>query len=96
MTIHSPATDVLVPCVAHFDEIGCQKLWFKTGGRSHLQYVLVHALSRKIGKKLCKTLPAFHTLTGCDTASALAGVGKQKPWETLCRNEVHHENFAVL
>ena len=36
-------------------------------------------LRQKLGKKLCKGLPAFHALTGCDTTSAIAGVGKKKP-----------------
>ena len=76
--IESPDTDVLVLCITHFESIGCEGLWFKNGVRDHLRYVPVHRLSEKLGQKLCRCLPAFHALTGCDTTSALAGVSKKK------------------
>ena len=34
-------------------------------------YIPVYAVSEKLGQKLCKSLPAFHALTGCNTASSL-------------------------
>ena len=94
--IQSPDTDVLVLCATHFDSIGCEELWFKTGIRDHLRYVPVHRLSVKLGQKLCRCLPAFHALTGCDTTSALAGVSKKKAWERLSRNKVHQDNLGLV
>ena len=57
--IQSPDTDVLVLCVAHFDEIAFEELWFRTGVKDRLRYVPVHMVSEKLGQKLCKSLPAF-------------------------------------
>ena len=86
----SPDTDVLVLCATHFKSIGCEELWFKTGVRDHLRYVPVHRLSEELCQKLCRRLPAFHALTGCDTTSALAGVSEKKAshsW-TLLRTKI--------
>lgn len=94
--IQSPDTDVLVLCVAHFDEIPCEELWFRTGVKDRLRYIPVHAVSEKLGEKLCKSLPAFHALTGCDTTSSLTGVGKKKAWEALCRSEAQQESLALV
>jgi len=88
--IQSPDTDLLVLCATHFESISCEELWFKTGVRDHHRYVPVHRVSEKLGQKLCRCLPAFHALTGCDTTSALAGVLK-KAWERLSRNKVHQD-----
>ena len=32
---------------------------------------------------LCKALPVFHAIIGCDTVSFIAGRGKLKAWEAL-------------
>ena len=93
--IHSPDTDVLVLCTTHFESIGCEELWFKTGVRDHLCYVPVHRLREKLGQKLCRCLPAFHALTGCDTTSALAGVSKKEGVGKLSRNKVHQDNLGL-
>jgi len=94
--IQSPDTDVLVLCVAHFDEIPCEELWFRTGVNDRLRYIPVHVVSEKLGQKLCTSLPAFHALTGCDTTSSLTGVGKKKAWEALCRSEPQQESLALV
>ena len=80
--IQSPDTCVLVLCTTHFSDISCEELWFRTGVTDRHQYVPVHLSRQKLGKMLCKVLPAFHTLTGCDTTSAIAGVA-MKAWEVL-------------
>lgn len=94
--IQSPDTDMLVLCVTQFDEIPCEELWFSTGVKDRLRYIPVHAVSEKLRQKLCKSLPAFHALTGCDTTSSLTGVGKKKAWEALCRSEAQQESLALV
>ena len=89
--IQSPDTDVLILCATHFESIGCEELWFKTGVRDHLHYVPVHRLSHKLGQKVCRCPSAFQALTGCDTTSTLAGVSKKKVWKRLSHNEVHQD-----
>jgi len=81
--IQCPDTCVLVLCTTHFSDTSCEELWFRTGVTDRHRYVPFHLLNQKLGKKLCKVLPAFHSLTGCDTPSAIAGVAKMKAWEVL-------------
>ena len=42
---------------------------------------------------MCKALPAFHSLTGCDSTSSHSGVGKKKVWKSI-GNTVHQEGLA--
>ena len=94
--VQSPDTDVIVLCAVHFGAIACDELWFKTGVKDHLRYIPVHAVSQNLGHKFCSALPAFHALTGCDTTSSLAGVGKKKAWVALCRSEQHQESLGMV
>lgn len=45
---------------------------------------------------MCNALPALHALTGCDSNSSLAGVGKKKAWELLKQSNVHQESLSLL
>ena len=76
IVLQSPNTDVLALSVAHFSDINCAEFWFKTGVKDRLHYVPVHAVSQEVGEKMCRVLLAFHAITGCNSTSALAGIGK--------------------
>jgi len=39
IVIQSPDTDVAVLSVAHFDDLCCQELWFKTGIKDRQRYI---------------------------------------------------------
>ena len=92
--IQSPSTDVLV-CSTHFSNISCEELWYRTGVRDRHRHVPVHLLCQKLGQKLCKALPAFHAITGCDTTSVIASVGKKKAWEVLPRCEAMESKSCI-
>ena len=94
--IQFPDTDVLVLCASHFGAIACDELWFTTGVKDYLRYIPVYGASQKLDYKLCSALPAFHALTGCNTTSSLAGVGKKKAWKSLCRSEKHQESPGMV
>ncbi|KAK3754209.1 hypothetical protein QZH41_003313 [Actinostola sp. cb2023] len=96
IVIQSPDTDVLVISTAHFDSLGCEELWFRTGVKDRLRFIPVHEVCRSLGQRMCSALPACHALTGCDSISALAGIGKKKAWNVLCRNHVHQETLSML
>ena len=96
IVLQSPDTDVLVLSVAHFSDINCAEFWFKTGVKDRIRYVPVHAVSQELGEKMCHALPAFHAITGCDSTSALAGIGKKKGWQVLLRSEQHQDNQGLL
>ena len=94
--VQSPDTDVLVLCTTRVSDISCEELWFRTGVRDRRRYVPVHLLCQKLGQKLCKALPAFHALTGCDTTSTIAGVGKRKACEVLRSSEAHQKSLGIV
>ena len=45
-------------------------------------FVPIHALVEKLGSVMCNLLPAFHSLTGCDTTSEPYLIGKKKVVES--------------
>ena len=94
--IISPDTDVAILCAAHFDNLKCIELWFRTGVKDKLRFIPVHTLTQKLGLEVCKALPGFHALTGCDSTSALAGLGKKKALTSLLRNKEHQITLSKL
>ena len=78
IVVQFPDTDVLVICCSQFSSLGCDELWFHTGTRDKTQYIPMHCISLSIGSSLCKALPGFHELTGCDSTSSFYGIGKKK------------------
>ena len=96
VVIQSPDTDVLALSVCHFTSIGSQELWFRTGVKDKLRFIPVHAISQVLGERMCKALPAFHALTGCDSTSALSGIGKKRAWVALNRSVIHQESLCRL
>ena len=95
IVIHSPDTDVLVLSAAHFDRLGSKELWFRTGVKDRLRLIPVHKVSQALGPAMCDALPAVHALTGCDSTSSLAGIGKKKAWDVLRRNRVHQDSLRI-
>ena len=78
IVLQSPDTNVLALSISHFSDINYTEFWFKTGVKDCLCYVPVHDVSQELGEKMCRALPPLHAITGCDSTSALAGVGKKK------------------
>ena len=85
IVIQSPDTDVAVLSIAHFEDLSCQEVWFRTGVKDKQRFVPVHAIQHSLGQLLCKCLTSFHALTGCDSTSALSGIGKKKAWKVLIK-----------
>ena len=93
--IQSPDTDVLLLCVSHYDATGCNELWFPSGVKELSHFIPAHSIATTLGPQMCKVLPAFHLLTGCDSTSSLSGVGKKKAWKSIS-NTVHQEGLASV
>ena len=49
-----------------------------------------------LGEKMCSSLPGFHAITGCDSTSSLAGIGKKKAWDSFCRSTDHQDSLSLL
>ena len=96
IVIQSPDTDVAVLSAAHFQSLGCNELWFKTGVKDKSRCIPIHTLAAKLGSQLCNSLLPLHALTGCDSNSALCGVGKKKAFTTLCTSEAYQKSLCHL
>ena len=83
LVIQSPDTDVLILSVSHFRSLGCPELWFRTVLKDRQRMIPVHEIAHALGEKLCRSLPGFHAITGCDSTSVLAGIGKKKAWDSV-------------
>lgn len=77
LVIQSPDTDVLILSVSHFKSLGCPELWFCTGLKDRQRMIPVYDIAHALGEKLCRSLPGFHAITGCDSTSVLAGIRKE-------------------
>ena len=96
IVIQSPDTDVAVLSVAHFEDLCCQELWFKTGIKDRQRYIPVHSILSSLARPLCNWLLPFHALTGCDSTSAFSGIGKKKAWKVMLRNEQIQRDLSSL
>ena len=96
IVIQSPDTDVAVLLIAHFSYLNCQELWLKTGVKDRLRYLPVHEIQAFLGESLCRCLPSFHALTGCDSTSAFSGIGKKKAWKVLLTKEQMQRDLCTL
>ena len=76
-------TDVLVLLVANFGRMSCTRLWMKAGTMKKPKYVPVHDIRRELGlaDHVYEILPAFHSVTGCDTVSFFSGHSKRTEWD---------------
>ena len=51
---------------------------FGTGG--HFWFIPIHEVAAAVVPRKFANLPLFHALTGCDTVSSFAGIGKKTSW----------------
>lgn len=54
---------------------GCKEWWFRPRVKDEIRPILE--------EKLCGAIPARHSLTGCDSTSSLAGIGKRSAWKAF-------------
>ena len=94
--VQSLDTDVAVLCIHAYHHMRSNQLWFHTGVKDKLRFLPIHRLAEKLGEDLCKLLPAFHALTGCDTTSGLYQIGKRKAWKALVKNKNSYSHISGL
>ena len=68
-------TDVVVLAIAMIYQINPDELWLAFGTKAHFRYIPIHEVINEMDPIVCKTLPAFHAFTECDTVSAFGGRG---------------------
>ena len=96
-----PDTDVLVLLVHCFSRMSnTSDLWFRTGTITALKdgrrYIPVHDSCKSLSAVLCRILPAVHALTGCDTTSAIFGIGKKSVYKLLKESPDEFKDLCKL
>ena len=85
LLIKTVDSDVVVIALAVFQEMyNLKELWIEFGVGKTQRYLPIHELSLGLGVNICRAYPFFHSLSGCDTTSSVAGKGKKSfhaTWE---------------
>ena len=79
--VKSPDSDVRVLCVHYFSSMkNTTELWFETGTvtstKDARRFIPIHELCNSLNSIVSQCLPAVHAISGCDTTSAMFGIGK--------------------
>ena len=64
--------------------------------KNNQQYININELHQHVRPKICCTLPAFPTFTGCDYTSSFMGKEKVKPVKLFQKNEAIQDALIVL
>lgn len=84
VTVRCSDTDILIILLGNMHALkGNLHIQFLVGTGNNRRYVDVTKLHETLGESLCKALPAFHALTGCDFNPAFYRKGKKKPLHLL-------------
>lgn len=88
IVVNSPDTDVFVLAISFCKEIGAN-LYFHTGKAANKRTIHVQRIHNHLGDEVSDALIGLHCFTGCDTASAMHGVGKLKAIKTMLSDKEH-------
>ena len=74
IVVCSQDTNVLVMLITCMPQLTCEELWFHCGTSQKCKFIAIHKVV--IQDKLRNSLLQFHAITGSDTTSQFAGIGK--------------------
>ena len=78
-------TDILVLLCYTHSILNCVNRWVMKIDSE--RFVDINIIRGHYGNDICKILPAYHSLTGCDSTSYPVNVGKIKPFKKLIRED---------
>ena len=84
VVIRTVDTDVVVlatSVVPTLRSYGMEEMWISFGTGKHFRHIPIHELARGLGDHRSVAMPLFHALTGCDTVSYFANIGKKTAWQ---------------
>ena len=85
VVIRSADTDVLMlMCYAQI-KLDIRQKWMMMIDKE--TYVDIEDIRSYFGDELCLILPAYHSITGCDTTSFPANVGKLRPFNKMMKHQ---------
>ena len=97
--IRSSDTDVMAVLLGNIHKLKPDvNIWMETGlqSKNTLRYIDISGLAHILGESLCRSLPGFHSFTGCDFSPAFSRKGKKLPLLLLQKNEKWQHAFASL
>ena len=74
-------TDVVINSLYHFFSLNLEELWIEFGTGQHRRYFPIHRYAECLKEEVCRALPFWFSVTGCDTVSMFAGRGKKTAWQ---------------
>ena len=77
--IRTADKDVLVLAITNYFKLEADELWVAFGTGKHLHCIAAHEIAKQLGEEQSWALLGFHSSTGCDTVSFIAGKGKRLP-----------------
>ena len=88
IVVSSSDTDVIVIACYHCNHLlqTCSEVWIRTSHAKKSQFIPVHRIYTTLGEKICRVLPSFHCLTGCDSTGSFSGIEKKKSFKVLSEN----------
>lgn len=97
VTIESNDTDVVVIATALFWKLELEQLTVTFGRGKEHKKIPIHKISNTLGINKCSSLLLFHSLTGCDSTTALLGVAKPTAWKAwISSDETVISSLTVL
>lgn len=85
ISVRTVDTDVAVILIGHYhdlcDAYGSFDLWIAFGMGKSYRWLHISRICNTLGEQRCRSLPVFHSFTGCDTTSSFLGKGKKTAWE---------------
>ena len=87
---------IALGCLEHIPE--SINLWLEVGlyAKNSLRYIDVRKLFSKLGKDLCRALPAFHVFVGSDYTAPFSRKGKIRPLKTLEKDKTAQTVFGDM
>lgn len=74
------ATDTVLAIVTSRVLEGCE-IWLAFGHNKNFRHIAAHTIAAELGDDWCKGLLFMHAISGCDTVSSFAGIGKKTVWD---------------
>ena len=85
MTVKATDTNILIlMCYAHSSQ-GCTNKWIMNIDSE--RYVNVNTIQDHFGELVSDVLPAYHSITVCDTTSYAANRGKVRPLNNMIKSK---------
>lgn len=87
-------TDVLL-LILHFYEQLPSVVWIKSGTNKKPKFIDLKNIQENMTNDKRKSLLAYHSLTGCDTTSAMSGHTKKSSWSIFNKHYQFLSNFGL-